>query len=262
LSPHKTISTASIPATNLVAFKTWPPIFESDVNGLLVSAKQLRKLCLGNGPSCNLSATVGKLPPLGNLSMASAWLHNLLTDDIAKVWDFSQLTTLFISDANLATSMRTLSPDAFPALRYLYIHEPFRHRPEDAMLSFHQLTAFVEKLDFLKELTIPVPDLGAFARVITKHGRTLERLAMRGDHLPPLGLEFTSLSHFQHIQHACVNLRYLYIDICITEDIEKNEARLHPFHFRLGSLVSNSLLPDACLSTDGASSKLQEYANS
>lgn len=220
------VCVSSFPAERLcrlVLAKVDDDLGESGLNKFLVSAKRLRSLWLMPGTKCNLSASYGRLPPLRELFLKWWWPYNLRPEEHAKVWDFTQLRKLKLEHVKLEPFTQSCPARMFPLLRILSVCQDYDN--EEAESACHQLASFIEGLIDLKHIELSINYPKTVIKAIAKHGQTLRLLDMRWQKSnSPLSLPMNS-EQFQQIQQACVNLRFLKVDVFLSTSDDSDEVR-------------------------------------
>lgn len=157
----------------LLADLFFDPADQDKTNALVVASKQLKQLRLRT--NIRFHASFGRIPAIKALTVATNWPYT--SAEIPKIWDFSQLTSLFVGGEVASAFFKTVHPQSIPAVKSLDVHS-FDLLDEDEPSFYTSVSKFIEGLGSgLQDVSIAV---GLPSRVIdsvTKHGSSLRELS-------------------------------------------------------------------------------------
>ena len=197
------------PASGIVsvrdARKIVGPSNQAFFNHLLVSSRSLRTFHASS--QFIFRAENGRLPPLKHVSLRG-WSYSL--DQTMKIWDFSQLTRLGLSNIDVHFFLQSVSPNMFPALRNFTL---LNTGDDEPITAGKGLAKFIERLHDLTSVNVNCSGLKYIAEALAKHGKTLTRLVMGFEqHWAGFTINITDLNR---VQESCPHLTFLYFSFDI-----------------------------------------------
>jgi hypothetical protein len=167
----------SIPAANLSALKMWD-VMELDrggdkFNALVVASKQLEVLRI---PSyIHFSTLHGKLPAIKKLVIRDDWPYG--PEAVAKIFDFSQLTTLVLEgEVDISSFVESVRNITFCTLKKLKVSEDGLFGEDDQSSSSAKLCDFISRLDQLQTVSVVTYDPTKVISALAIHQNSLTKL--------------------------------------------------------------------------------------
>jgi hypothetical protein len=205
---------SSIPTSNLIGFSMFRPFSRSMeahqvLAELVTSSPHLESLEL-----LRMSNKFSKrLPPIKHLSMnRSNWPYT--ADEVARIWDFSKLETLKITDrSHVGDILRSISSKSLPCLKRLGIE--IIRGPPPVQDHFETIGRFLQEIPQLLEISLTTELSSLPITSITRHS-SLRILSLK-DRLWANGrgevVGLISIPDLELLQSSCKHIAELTLDV-------------------------------------------------